>query len=64
LAIVVYRLLELGPDIRFSMLQGLGAIACMLIGLGIFLWCVRWGVTQDDLQEEARARKEHGPATE
>src|SRR5437016_10594820 len=46
--VIAHRLSNLGSDVLIPMLEGLGAIACMLIGLGIFLWCVRWGVTQDD----------------
>jgi hypothetical protein len=59
--LLFFRLRTVPMDTLLQVLQGLGAIACALAGLGILLWSVRWGVTRDDAQEKLREKAGLGP---
>jgi hypothetical protein len=47
IAIIFSQLRPLRIETLGHMAGGLAVVLCALLGLGTFLWCVRWGVSHD-----------------
>jgi hypothetical protein len=47
IAVIYYRLRPLRAETLSNIAGGFSVVVGALLGLGIFLWCIRWGVSHD-----------------